>query len=86
MEKVGFMLDYGDDESGLFAKHGGAARTIASMSALRNRSPKADQLKSSVDVAWITEHSVNLSDGTELPADLIVCATSYGTMDGWAAD
>jgi putative flavoprotein involved in K+ transport len=26
-----------------------------------------------------------LSDGTELPADLIVYATGYGSMNGWAA-
>ena len=27
-----------------------------------------------------------LSDGTELPADLVVYATGYGSMNGWAAD
>jgi putative flavoprotein involved in K+ transport len=26
-----------------------------------------------------------LSDGSELPADLIVYATGYGSMNGWAA-
>ena len=26
------------------------------------------------------------SDGTELPADLVVYATGYGSMNGWAAD
>ena len=29
---------------------------------------------------------VKLDDGTELPADLIVYATGYGSMNGWAAD
>jgi putative flavoprotein involved in K+ transport len=28
---------------------------------------------------------VLLSDGSELPADLIVYATGYGSMNGWAA-
>src|SRR5206468_2963682 len=28
---------------------------------------------------------VTLDDGTELPADLIVCATGYGSMNEWAA-
>ncbi|MGY2939502.1 cation diffusion facilitator CzcD-associated flavoprotein CzcO [Bradyrhizobium sp. GM6.1] len=27
-----------------------------------------------------------MSDGTELPADLVVYATGYGSMNGWAAD
>ena len=27
-----------------------------------------------------------LDDGTELPADLVVYATGYGSMNGWAAD
>ncbi len=33
----------------------------------------------------IHENSLTLSDGTELPADLIVLATGYGSMNGWAA-
>jgi putative flavoprotein involved in K+ transport len=43
------------------------------------------KLKSGVTIAEIKEHSVVLSDGTELPADLIVLATGYGSMNGWAA-
>ena len=27
-----------------------------------------------------------LEDGTELPADLVVYATGYGSMNGWAAE
>ena len=29
---------------------------------------------------------LQLPDGTELPADLVVYATGYGSMNGWAAD
>ncbi len=43
------------------------------------------KLKSGVGIERIKEHSVVLSDGTELPADLIVYATGYGSMNGWAA-
>jgi hypothetical protein len=39
-----------------------------------------------VDVKRLTEHSVILSDGTELPADPVVYAAGYGSMNGWAAD
>ncbi len=37
-------------------------------------------------MAEITETGVKLDDGTELPADLIVYATGYGSMNGWAAE
>ena len=37
-------------------------------------------------VTRLTEDSVVLDDGTELPADLVVYATGYGSMNGWAAD
>ena len=33
-----------------------------------------------------TENAVVLDDGTSLPADVIVYATGYGSMNGWAAD
>ena len=37
-------------------------------------------------VSEITENTVVLEDGTSLPADVIVYATGYGSMNGWAAD
>lgn len=37
-------------------------------------------------VDHLTEHAVVLQDGTELPADLVVYATGYGSMNEWAAD
>jgi putative flavoprotein involved in K+ transport len=36
-------------------------------------------------VAELGERSVTLSDGTTLPADLVVFATGYGNMSEWAA-
>ena len=42
-------------------------------------------LKSGVGIERINEYSLTLSDGIELAADLIVCATGYGSMNGWAA-
>ena len=37
-------------------------------------------------VARLTEDAVVMEDGTELPADLVVYATGYGSMNGWVAD
>ena len=41
-------------------------------------------LKSGVGIDRLTEDTVVLSDGSELPADLVVYATGYGSMTGWA--
>lgn len=38
------------------------------------------------EVRELTETAVVLDEGTELPADLVVYATGYGSMNGWAAD
>lgn len=37
-------------------------------------------------VEEITETGVKLDNGTEIPADVIVYATGYGSMNGWVAD
>ena len=87
LEKAGFMLDWGDDESGLFMKYlrrgSGYYIDVGASQLIIDGSIK---LKSGVDVNEIKAHSVLLSDSTELPADLIVYATGYGSMNGWAAD
>ena len=87
LEKAGFMLDFGVDGSGLFMKYlrrgSGYYIDVGASELVANGSIK---LKSRVDVERIKPHSVLLSDGTELPADLIVYATGYGSMNGWLAD
>jgi len=87
LEKAGFMLDFGDDESGLFMKYlrrgSGYYIDVGACDLVIDGSIK---LKSGVDVSYLTENAVVLKDGTELPADLVVYATGYGSMNGWAAD
>jgi len=87
LEKAGFLLDYGDDDSGLFMKYlrrgSGYYIDVGASELVANGSIK---LKSGVDVKKLTEHSVILTDGTELPAGLVVYATGYGSMNGFAAD
>src|ERR1700682_796155 len=87
LEKAGFMLDFGDDNSGLFMKYlrrgsgyyidVGASELVASGDI---------KLESGVDVVRLTENAVVLSNGKALPADLVVYATGYGSMNGCAAD
>jgi len=38
------------------------------------------------EVKRITENGIEFSDGSSLDADLIVMATGYGSMNGWAAE
>ncbi len=86
LEKAGFMLDWGDDGSGLFMKYlrRGSGYYI-DVGASEMVADGRIKLRSGVDVAEITEGGVRLGDGSELPADLIVYATGYGSMNGWVA-
>jgi putative flavoprotein involved in K+ transport len=87
LEKAGFQYTFGEDGSGihsLYLRRGagyyietGASRMII----------EGDiKLKSGVSVERVNERSVTLADGTELPADLVVFATGYGSMNQWAAE
>ncbi|MDO7909249.1 NAD(P)/FAD-dependent oxidoreductase [Pseudomonas sp. 22-AL-CL-001] len=88
LEKAGFMLDFGDDESGLFLKYVrrgsgyyidvGASELIADGTIRLKSAP-------GLGVERIEADAVVLTDGSRLPADLIVYATGYGSMNGWAA-
>ena len=85
LRAAGFQLDFGEDETGLFLKYlrrgsgyyidVGASELIADGSIALAHG----------QVAEVTEDGLRLEGGTELPADLIVYATGYGSMNGWAA-
>ena len=87
LEKAGFMLDFGVDGSGLFMKYlrrgSGYYIDVGASELVANGSIK---LRSGVSIKEIRPKSVVLTDGTELPADLIVYATGYGSMNNWLAD
>lgn len=87
LEKAGFMLDFGDDGSGLFMKYlrrgSGYYIDVGASELVANGSIK---LKSHNNIERINPKSVTLTDGTELPADLLVYATGYGSMNHWLAD
>jgi putative flavoprotein involved in K+ transport len=86
LEKAGFMLDFGDDDSGLFMKYlrrgSGYYIDVGASDLVADGKIK---LKSGATIKEIKPHSLVFSDGSELPADLIVYATGYGSMNGWAA-
>lgn len=75
---AGFQLDFGEDESGLGMKavrNGGGFYIDIGASELIIAG--AIHLRSGVSIERIKEQSVVLSDGSELPADLIVYTTGY---------
>ncbi|MDO9456197.1 NAD(P)/FAD-dependent oxidoreductase [Nocardioides sp.] len=86
LEASGFRHDWGDDGSGLFMKYlrRGSGYYIDVGSAELVADGQVKLAHGQVD--HLTEDSVVLADGTELPADLVVYATGYGSMNGWAAD
>ena len=86
LEKAGFWLDWGDDGSGLFMKYlrRGSGYYIdigASQLIIDGKIKLAHG-----DIKEIVEDGIVLQDGTKLEADLIVYATGYGSMNGWAAE
>ena len=87
LAEAGFMLDFGADDSGIFLKYlrRGSGYYI-DVGACQLIIDGRIKLKSGSDVSHLTKTSVVLQDGTELPADLVIYATGYGSMNGWAAD
>ena len=87
LEKAGFLLDFGEDGSGLFMKYlrRGSGYYI-DVGASELVADGRIKLRSGVNIERINPRSVTLTDGTELPADLLVYATGYGSMNNWLAD
>ena len=86
LRNAGFLLDFGEDGSGLMMKalRSGSGYYI-DVGASRLIADGSIALKSGVEVRLVKQRSVVLSDGSELAADMIVYATGYGSMNGWAA-
>ncbi len=86
LDKAGFWMDWGDDDSGLFMKYlrrgSGYYIDVGASELVADGKIK---LKSRVAVEEIKPKSIVFSDGSELKTDVIVYATGYGSMNGWAA-
>jgi putative flavoprotein involved in K+ transport len=86
LDRAGFKYHFGEDGSGIHSTYlrRGAGYYIdvgASQLLIDGRIA----LKSPAEISRVAEQTVLLSDGSVLAADLIVCATGYGSMDQWAA-
>jgi len=87
LERVGFRHDFGEDGSGIHVAYlrRGAGYYI-DVGASQLLIDRTIALKSLAEVARVAERTVLLTDGSVLPADLVVCATGYGSMSQWAAE
>jgi putative flavoprotein involved in K+ transport len=86
LARSGFLFDFGPDGSGLHACYlrrgaGYYIETGASRMIIEGRIG----LAAGAGADHLNERSVTLTDGRELPADLVVLATGYGCMSEWAA-
>ena len=86
LEEAGFVLDFGEDDSGLFMKYlrrgSGYYIDVGASELVADGRVKLQ----TGQVARLTEHAVVMEDGTELPADLVVYATGYSSMNGRLVD
>lgn len=84
LRERGFMLDFGDDGSGMFLKYlrrgSGYYINVGASELVADGSIK---LKSGVEIDHIAEDGIAMADGTFLPADVIVYATGFGSMNQW---
>jgi len=85
LEAAGFQLDFGEDDSGLFVKYlrRGSGYYIDVGASQLIIDGEVKLVGGQID--HLTEDAVVLADGTELPADLVVYATGYSSMNGWVA-
>ena len=86
LTKAGFRLDFGDDDSGLFMKYlrRGSGYYIDVGASQLIIDGKVKLVTGQVEE--ITPSGVKLNNGKELPADVIVYATGYSSMNGFVAD
>jgi len=86
LENAGFQFHFGEDGSGIHTAYlrrgSGYYIDVGASQLIIDGEIK---LESGCEVERINERSLSLSNGKEIPADLIVLATGYGSMNGWAA-
>ena len=86
LEASGFRHDWGEDGSGLFLKYLRRGSGYYIDVGVGDLVANGDIPVKHGQVTELTATGVKLDTGEELPADLVVYATGYGSMNGLAAD
>ncbi|MEJ5998395.1 NAD(P)/FAD-dependent oxidoreductase [Corynebacterium sp. H130] len=84
LEDAGFMLDFGDDDSGLFLKYlrRGSGYYI-DVGACDLVADGSIELHSRCTIEKFTPSGMFLTDGTEIECAAVIFATGFGSMSGW---
>ena len=87
LEKAGFLLDFGSDDTGVFMKFlrrgSGYYMDVGASELVADGRIK---LRSGVEIERFTPETAVLSDGSILQPDLVVYATGYGSMNRFLED
>ena len=87
MQKSGFLLEFGEDGTGLATKYhrrgSGYYIDVGASELIINGDIK---LFSGVTISEIGKNTIILSNGEEIKADLIVYATGYKSMNSWISE
>lgn len=87
LEAVGFLHDFGEDGTGMPLKYlRRASGYYIDVGASELVADGTIALRAGVEVTGFTHNTVQLSDGSDVPADAVICATGFGSMDQWAAE
>jgi putative flavoprotein involved in K+ transport len=86
LERAGFQHDWGEDDSGLFMKYLRRASGYYIDVGASELVARGEIALQPGQVDHLTEDAVVMADGTELPADVVVYATGYESMNGFVAD
>jgi putative flavoprotein involved in K+ transport len=87
LQKAGFQYTFGEDGSGIHALYlrrgaGYYIETGASKMIIEGKI----KLKAGVSAERFNRKSISFTDGSEIPANLVVFATGYGSMSEWARE
>lgn len=87
LEKSGYLLDFGPDGAGLFARAlTGVNNYYIDVGAIGMFLDGRLKIESGSGLSHLTEDAVVLQNGKEIPADAIVYATGYTSMRGQVAE
>ncbi len=87
LEDIGFMHDFGEDGTGMPGKFlRRASGYYIDVGAVEMLTSGKIKLFSDVGIDHIETGKIVLTDGREIEADDIICATGFGNMGQWATD
>jgi putative flavoprotein involved in K+ transport len=86
LEAAGFQLDFAEDGAGIASKYlRSASGYYIDVGASEMIADGRIALHSGIEIARIVENGIELANGEFVPADAIIYATGFGSMEQWVA-